>query len=433
MAASRIVLAIGVTVSLLSLVGCDRAVVPSPGSVQPSQSPSTSPAPASPPPSVAPSPIGSVEPSAVAAKWLLLGELREGRNATHAVALGTGEVLVVGSDNVCAPATAGSDSVEIGQPETGVWEMTASLPRPRETPVLVSLQDGRALLTGGETGEEGGPAAYSSTYIFDPANRSWSRSALLNTARTKAAAVVLADGKVLVAGGFYTDGTQVSFRVLDSSEVWDRASGTWSRSGNLFEGRFGAAAAALADGRVLIVGGVASPETAPDQQSSAEIYDPRSGEWSSGGELASPRRDFALVALPDGGALVAGGLANSDAKPLTNVERFDPVSNTWSPAADLPVPVSGASGIRLADGRVLLAGGGSTTSGLTADAVLFAPETGEWTATTPMPGPRAGASPVLMADGSVIFAGGFGAAASPGDTPSCPEPDPRVLLYVPGS
>lgn len=108
--------------------------------------------------------------------------------------LGTGEVLVVGSDNICMPATGGSDSVEIGDPQTSVWDMTTSLRSPREVPVLVALHDGRALLTGGETGEDGGPSAYSSTYVFDPKDRSWSRSGLLNTARTELAAAVLADG-----------------------------------------------------------------------------------------------------------------------------------------------------------------------------------------------------------------------------------------------
>jgi len=128
---------------------------------------------------------------------------------------------------------------------------------------------------------------------------------------------------------------------------------------------------------------------------------------------------FVLVALRDGGAIVAGGFGELAASGyLSTVERFDPVSNTWSAADELPFPVAGATGIGLADGRVLLAGGsvrppesidseaGTYVSGLIADAELFDPKTGTWTAATPMPGPRAGASAVLLADGSAVVAGG---------------------------
>ena len=46
-----------------------------------------------------------------------------------------------------------------------------------------------------------GNVAYSSTYIFDPKDRSWARSGLMHTARSGPAAVLLADGRVLIWGG----------------------------------------------------------------------------------------------------------------------------------------------------------------------------------------------------------------------------------------
>ena len=441
MSVSRIIPVLGITVSL-ALVGCGSAVGPK-ASSSPTQPAASTPTASASGQSGAPSPSKSVAP-AHAAAWLHVGDLREPRNAAHVVPVGTGQVLVVGSDNICFPATGGSDSVEFGDPQTGVWEKTASLPTPRERPALVALPGGQALLIGGETGEEGGPAAYSSTYIFDPTTRSWSPSGLLNTARTGTAAAVLADGRVLVAGGLYTGGAAQSERVLDSSEVWDPGSGAWSLTGQMAATRWGASVVTLADGRVLIVGGVASLESAPTQQASAEVYDPTTGQWSSAGTLATARSGFVLVALPDGGALVAGG-SGTRVPILSSVERFDPASNTWSPAEALPVAVTDATGIELADGRVLLAGGtnhppqmidavaGTFVSGLTVDAALFDPKTGTWTATVPMPSPRANASAVLLADGSAIFAGGFGSEGDFNATPGCPEADPQVFQYVPGS
>jgi N-acetylneuraminic acid mutarotase len=378
--------------------------------------------------------------------WLEAGDLREARNATNVVVLGIGEVLVVGSDyqtswqSACGAATNGSDSVEVGDPETGTWERTAGLTSPREDPAVVALADGRALMTGGRRGENFEPAAFSSTYVFDVTTRRWSRSGLMNTARSGPAATLLLDGRVLVAGGMYLGDSQQ--RVLDSSELWDPRTGAWSRTGRLAEARHGAPAVTLADGRVLVVGGVDNDD--PVEQASTEVYDPKSQKWASAGTLETARRGFVLLALADGGALVAGGMTAGGFTRLASVERFDPTSDTWSQAEDLPVAVAGAAGIRLLDGRVLIAGGsarervvtdsdaGTFVSGLTRDAVLFDPETGAWSAAEPLPNPRAGASAVLLPDGSAVLAGGSGSEGPP-DTPSCPEADPQVLRYVPGS
>jgi len=438
---SHVALGIGL---VLSLGGCGGDMAPGLTATQtrPTESPSR---PSSPTAATdAPSPPGSVAPSADGAVWLDAGELREARNDTNVVVVGTGQVLVVGSDWSCGASTNGSDSVEIGDPETGVWEKTASLSSPRDAPTVVALPDGRALLTGGAAGEDIGWSAFSSTYIFDPTTRSWSRSGLLNTARTATAAALLLDGRVLVAGGMFLDRTSPDPpRPLDSSELWDSGSGTWTRTGGLSRTRIGASAVTLADGRVLVVGGVAGQENAPIQEASAEVYDPKSGRWSSAGSLFLARGDFAIVALPDGGAIVAGGRDMTAYAPLATVERFDPASNTWAPAQGLPVAVARATGIGLADGRVLLAGGntysldqiddngGTFGAGLTAGAWLFDPEGGRWTATASMPSPRAGSSPVLLPDGSVTFAGGY--ADEGVGTPPCPHADPHVVRYVPGS
>jgi N-acetylneuraminic acid mutarotase len=431
----------------LILGACSTAPVPTATS-----SPSGQPAPSMASPTLStsqpgsPIPSESLAPTAKAAVWLDAGNLREARNATNVVVLGSGEVMVVGSDyltswqSACGAATNGSDSVEIGDPGTRTWEKTAGLTSPRDDPAVVALADGRALMTGGARGENFEPAAFSSTYVFDPTTRVWSRSGLMNTARAGPAATLLLDGLVLVAGGLYLDGSQR--QVLDGSELWDPRSGTWSRTGRLAEARHGASAVTLGDGRVLVVGGV--DNDSPVEQASTEVYDPKSREWASAGTLATARRGFVLVALADGGALVAGGLAADSFTRLASVERFDPVSDAWSQADDLPVALAGAAGIRLLDGRVLIAGGsahdrvvidpdaGTFVSGLTRDAALFDPVTGAWSATEPLPNPRAGASAVLLPDGSAVLAGGSDSEGPP-DTPSCPEADSRVLRYMPGS
>ena len=439
-------------VTCLFVVACSSFASPGPSAVstpsQPSETSPTAAAPNEPSPSVSVAP----QPTADAGTWLVAGELVEPRNATSAVALGTGEVLVVGSDyqtswmSACGASTDGSDSVEIGDPLTGVWERTTSLPRLRDAPAVVALPDGKALLTGGAAGESIGWSANSSTYVFDPTSREWSRSGLLNTARTLTAATVLTDGRVLVAGGMFMDRASPDVRVLDTAELWDPRSGTWSLTGRLAQTRFRATAVTLADGRVLVVGGPESRESDPIPLASAEVFNPDTGRWTAAGRLATARNGFALIALADGGAIAAGGIGSngSTGGSLAVVERFDSVANSWSSAIALPYPVAGAAGIRMADGRVLLAGGsvrppesidenaGTYATGFTADVLLFDAETGTWTQTASMPSPRAGASAVLLADGSVVVVGGSIGEGHPSETPGCPEAHPQVVRYVPG-
>lgn len=460
MSVSRVVHVLGIIVSL-SLVGCDAAEDRSTPTASFASSASTA-SPSKPRAGVSASPAArpSTSPAARTATWLPAGDLRLGRSQTHVVQLGNDIVLVVGFDNICSPGAAWDESVaaEVGDPLAQVWKEAASLPSPRDRFAIARLPDGRALVTGGTTsqGGENGPRSYSSSYLFDPIARSWSRSGLLNTARSDPAGAVLADGRVLVAGGYYTDlPANPPLRMLDSSELFNHATGEWSRTGSLLVARYGASAVTLADGRVLIVGGWPSVEYGPAPLygphllplASAEVYDPETGRWSQAGELDLPRTDFLLVALADGGALVAGGsvwleLPGYAREPTSRTERFDPNTSVWTPTGDMAIAAADRTGIRLPDGQVLVAGGDLTVheadvdfplTGLTANAELYDPEADVWEATTPMPRSRSGASAIVLEDGSVLLVGGIKAHASPGDTPACPVPDPQTLRYVPGS
>ena len=454
MTGSRVLHVLAVLVTM-GLIGCDatvQPVTPTPPLVSPAESTSvpTSPPVVSAAPSNSP-PIGE-------AAWLPAGDLVLGRAQTNLAHLGGNKVLVVGNDNVCSPGAAWEDSVraELGDPLALEWKQTASLRSPRDRFVLAALPDGRALVTGGTSAEdEVGPRSYSSTYLFDAESGSWSRSGLLYTARSDPAGAVLADGRVIVAGGYYSDlPADPRRRTLNGTEIFDRTTGEWTRTAAATANRYGAAAVTLADGRVLMVGGWPFVEGEapalgqPLPVSSAEVYDPATGRWqlNDGPELA--RSEFVLVALPDGGALIAGGRVYIDAgdfgymrEPTASAERFNPTprGGFWTPTADMSVAAADRTGVVLANGQVLVAGGDVsvdeadldvTPPGLTADAELYDPVAGAWTGTLPMPRPRSGASAVILEDGSALLAGGIMAFADRLATPACPVPDPQALRYV---
>src|SRR3970282_22415 len=97
----------------------------------------------------------------------------------------------------------------------------------------------------------------------------------------------------------------------------DPATNSFSFAGLLSTPRKGHAAATLADGRVLIVGG--SYGAVP--VASAEIYDPATGSVSAGPMLSSLREGHSATTLLDGNVLVAGG--NDGSADLASAEVYD--------------------------------------------------------------------------------------------------------------
>src|SRR5437773_11976744 len=78
----------------------------------------------------------------------------------------------------------------------------------------------------------------------------------------------------------------------------------------------------LADGRVLVVGGLGPG------RGNSEIYDPGTNKWSPAGNLISARANHQAVRLADGRVLVMGG--RQPGRPLSSAEIFDPVLRSWA-------------------------------------------------------------------------------------------------------
>jgi hypothetical protein len=117
--------------------------------------------------------------------------------------------------------------------------------------------------------------------------------------------------------------------------------------------RTGHAVVALPDGRALVVGGAL--ESSPPERS-AVVYDPASGELSVVDDLLAAGRSEAAFAATSTYLLAAGG-ADADGAVLADAELFD--ATTLAPVATLPlvVPRRGASALPLANDQVLIAGG----------------------------------------------------------------------------
>ncbi len=241
--------------------------------------------------------------------------------------------------------------------------------------------------------------------VVDPL---WNLAGTMAFWRSGHTATRLANGRVLVAGGYVEDGTDNSYGI--TAELFDPTTKTWAVTGPLALGREGHDAAAIGDGRVLIVGGNVY---AGDDTDETEAYDPVKGTFEVVGAMKRARYVMTVTALPGGRALAVGGrsrTANSDAF-VADVEAFDPKSNTWQPVAPLAAARGEHGAVALADGRVVVAGG-ATYDALLASAEIFDPGTDTWKDAGHLGEARGGFAMALAGDGRVVVAGGYGMAPS---------------------
>jgi hypothetical protein len=191
--------------------------------------------------------------------WTEVGPMTDARTGHPAVVLGTGKVLVAGGS---VPTGRDTDAAlafcELYDPATGSWAPTGSLTVPRArhqaTPVGTAV-----LVTGGTAPGPGGdgtfdPFARTSAELFNPATGAWTAAQPMPAGRELHRAIPLGAGRVLLAGG--TDGVRNAVG-YESALVYDSAGGIWSPAAGLATGRWSFAAVALADGRVVVTGGVA--------------------------------------------------------------------------------------------------------------------------------------------------------------------------------
>lgn len=263
---------------------------------------------------------------------------------------------------------------------------TGSLHIARHFHSATLLADGKVLVAGG-TGAGGNLA---SAEVYNPATGQWALTGTMSQARSGHTATRLANGRVLVAGGGTTNSA--------AAELYDPATGTWSPTGVMAHGRSSHTATLLSDGRVLVVGGF-------NGVSAAELYHPASGTWASAGSLATGRRSHTATLMADGSVLVVGGETTGNSI-LSSTERYDPASNTWSVSAPLPAGRRLGAAARLPDGRLLFSGGQQPGPSAVGTCFLFNPVTATWTSTAALSSTRFYHQLIPLPNGRVLATGG---------------------------
>ena len=197
----------------------------------------------------------------ISGTWTATGNMVGGAAGAGATLLRDGKVLVFRV----------SGSSELYDPISGTWTATGTMITPTCACTATLLPDGRVLVAGG-----------ASAQLYDPQSGAWSATQDMAAARAGHAAVLLPDGKVLVTGGIGSEEPGVGAPVLASAELYDPGTGRWTSTGSMATPRgYGFSATLLADGKVLVAGGMAEVPmmggTGGDVVASAELYDPGSG------------------------------------------------------------------------------------------------------------------------------------------------------------
>jgi hypothetical protein len=216
---------------------------------------------------------------------------------------------------------------------------------------------------------------------------------VMTEARSGAVAALLADGRVLLAGGNRAG----DYADLASAELFDPGTGTFTPTGSMYRAfNEGATATLLLDGRVLVVDGWVGA-------SDAELYDPATGTFSQTGPMLAPiGRPHTATRLADGRVLILG--SNESVQPYVPAlaEIYDPKMGKFTYAPSMP-SVCARYAVLLEDGRVFVAGSDFTSGSY---AQIYDPATGNFgpEVAYPLGGFQSGLGPVLLRDGRVFLA-----------------------------
>ncbi|MFV1985970.1 MAG: galactose oxidase-like domain-containing protein [Gemmatimonadota bacterium] len=230
-------------------------------------------------------------------------------------------------------------------------------------------------------------------YVWDPITQQFGAQFAANTNLFCAGLTLLADGRLLAAGGHMGQDAQDNFLGSSAAEIFDPWQETWTRLPDMEGGeRWYPTAVTLADGRVL----VASGTHAGVLNDAIELLDPVSRQWQIVARQELPLYPWMAV-LPDENLLMFG--------PQRTTGLFDPDTGALRLAGEMGQARFGGAGVlRNADmAEILVLGGGGPPTNSTE---IFNASTETWRSVSSMSQPRINPDIVLLPDGAVLVVGG---------------------------
>lgn len=292
-----------------------------------------------------------------------------------ATLLPTGKVLIAGGYDSSGNPLA---STELYDPITDSFSSaTARMNQQRADATATLLPNGKVLIAGG-LGQALNADPLASTELYDPASNTFaiqSATATMNTPRWSTTASLLPNGQVLIAGGLNLNAGDM----LASTDLYNPATNSFapaSATATMNTARDSASAVMLPNGKLLIAGGF-EDSIAPGGQQTVELYDPGTNTFAP--PTATPLMNYphsgaAAILLPNGKVLIAGD--NGFPGELGNTDLYNPATNTFAPVSGtvmMNAERDSATITLLPNGKVLITGGFNQDSGILSSTELYTP------------------------------------------------------------
>lgn len=297
---------------------------------------------------------------------------------------------------------------------------------------VTRLNDGRLLVCGGVTGPFGGPPpAQYFTKVLNSAEIwqegvGFSSVGPMNGYRAGHTATLIESGPnagmVLIAGGVEGDVNHELFGVdeilstgVNSTELFDPATGNFIAGPNLPEPKAGARALWLQNDTLAVIGGVTwrqiGPFKLPDFSDMATFLDPNTMVFGNTRNLLAKRALFGMVELPNGNLVLAGGAGGDilNIGPIADAELFALAGQQFISLPPMPGAVAFNGIAATPTSQVVVAGGAGGTifdpvpvkSVYQLDALGTA-----WTTLADLPVEQGGGVTELLEDGNLLVSCG---------------------------
>lgn len=317
--------------------------------------------------------------------------------------------LVLGAVGAGLFAVSAAAQAPVAPTPANPWTLLAAFPQPSEEVLGASANGKLYVFAGLAPGWK--PKAL--VFEFDPATNQWAQKKPMPMASHHVAFATLGD-KIYAFGGFkLPDNAPAAWVPLDNAWQYDPAADEWKALAPLPSPR-GAAAAAVAGGKIYVTGGATSlpgvtetgihPARPHHVLANVDEYDPATNSWRARRPLLVPRNHHVAAGIGDklyvaggriGAAFISGGSNNIDL-----LEMYDPAADLWTPRDKMPTRRS-AMGAGVYKDQLIVAGGEHQDRfGFTAYRAVEAynPALNQWSILPSMRHPRHGLAVGVVGD-----------------------------------